>query len=164
MISQKMVDSLNGQVAAELFSSNLYLSMAAYFDAANLKGFSHWMKVQAGEELKHAMKIFEHVMDRSGKARIEALEEPPFSWDSPMAAVEAAYAHEVSVTGMVNSLVAQAMAESDNATFNMLQWFVGEQVEEEKQADELTKRLRMAGDKPVGLLVIDAELAQRKAD
>ncbi len=164
MISQKMVDALNGQVAAELYSSNLYLAMAAYFDAANLKGFSNWMEIQASEELAHAMKIFTHVLDRSGRAKIGAIKEPPFSWGSPQEAVEAAYGHEVSVTGMINALVAQATSENDNATFNMLQWFVAEQVEEEKQVDEIVKRLKIVEGKPVGLVVIDAELAQRKAD
>ena len=158
-----MVDSLNAQVSAELFSSNLYLAMAAYFDSANLRGFSHWMKIQAGEELTHASKIFDHILERSGRAKIGAVEEPPFNWGTPLEAVEAAHAHEESVTGMINSLVAQAMAENDHATFNMLQWFVGEQVEEEKQVDDVVKRMKLVGDKPVGLLMIDSELGQRKA-
>ncbi|HVP23280.1 MAG TPA: ferritin [Conexivisphaerales archaeon] len=161
MISQKMLDALNGQVAAELFSSNLYLSMAAFFDAADLRGFSHWMQIQAHEELAHALKIFEHVLDRSGRAKVGAIAEPPFSWESPLTAMEAAYLHEVKVTGLINDLVALAVAEKDNATFNMLQWFVAEQVEEEKQADEIVKKLKLVGDKDVGLIVIDEELARR---
>lgn len=163
LISKKVVDALNGQVGAELYSSNLYLAMAAYFESVNLKGFSSWMKVQAQEELVHARKFFEYILDRSGRARISALGEPPFSWESPRAAVEAAFQHESKVTGMINDLVALASAEKDNATFNMLQWFVAEQVEEEKSVDEIVQRLKIAGDGGVGLIVIDGELAQRKA-
>jgi ferritin len=163
MISQKMVDSLNRQVNAEQYSSNLYLAMAAYFEAANLKGFAHWMKIQAGEELGHARRIFDFIIGRSGRAKVGPLGEPPLSWDSPLAALEAAYQHEVKVTSMINDLVSAAIVEKDNATFNMLQWFVAEQVEEEKQVDEVIQRLKIAGDKSVGLLVVDGELAQRKA-
>jgi ferritin len=163
MISQKMVDALNRQVSAELYSSNLYLAMAAYFESANLRGFSHWMKIQAQEELTHAAKFFGFIIDRSGRAKISALEAPPFSWASPLAAVEAAYQHEMKVTGMINELVSLAGAQKDNATFNMLQWFVGEQVEEEKQVDEIVQRLKIVSDKSVGLIVVDGELAQRKA-
>jgi ferritin len=120
------------------------------------------MKIQAQEELTHSAKFFGYIVDRSGRAKISALEEPPFSWDTPLAAVEAAYQHEVKVTGMINDLVSMAGTEKDNATFNFLQWFVAEQVEEEKQVDEVTQRLKLVADKSVGLIVIDGELGQRK--
>jgi ferritin len=163
MITQKMADALNGQVRAELYSSNLYLAMAAYYESANLKGFAHWMKIQAQEEMAHAMKFYSYLIDRSGRAKIMAVDEPPFAWASPLAAMEAAYQHEVEVTGLINGLVELSRNEKDNATFNLLQWFVAEQVEEEKSVDEVVQRLKIVSDKSVGLIVVDGELAQRKS-
>ena len=163
MISQKMVDLLNKQVNAELYSFHLYLSMSAYFESINLRGFSHWMEIQGQEELEHARKISRHIVDRMGRARTMAIEEPPFEWSSALDAMKKAFEHEVKVTGLLNELVNLAIAEKDHATFNMLQWFVAEQIEEEKSADEIVRRLEMVRDERVGLTVIDSELAQRKS-
>ena len=163
MISQRMVDALNKQANAEVYSSYLYLAMSDYFESANLKGFAKWMKVQGREELTHADKFYEHIIDRMGRARVLAVKEPPFEWNSPADAVKAAFDHEVKVTGLINNLVSLAMSEKDNTAFNFLQWFVAEQVEEEKQVDEILQRLKIAGSQGPGLLLIDSELAQRKA-
>ena len=163
MISQRMVDALNKQANAEVYSSYLYLAMSDYFESVNLKGFAKWMKVQGREELTHADKFYEHIIDRMGRAKVLAVAEPPFEWNSPADAVKAAFEHEVKVTGLINELVYLAMSEKDNTAFNFLQWFVAEQVEEEKQVDEIAQKLRIAGSQGPGLLLIDSELAQRKS-
>ncbi len=91
MLSPKMQDALNRQINAELFSSYLYLSMAAYFEAKDLKGMAHWMRIQAGEENGHAMRIFDFINDRSGRVSLTSIEAPKTEWNSPLDAFEDAY-------------------------------------------------------------------------
>jgi len=157
-----MADALNKQANAEVYSAYLYLAMSDYFESVNLKGFAKWMKAQAREELTHADRFYEHIIDRMGRAKVLAVEEPPFEWTSPADAVRAAFEHELKVTGLINDLVGLAITEKDNTAFNFLQWFVAEQVEEEKQVDEIVQRLKISGGQGAGLLLIDSELAQRK--
>lgn len=161
MLSEKILDALNKQINAEFYSAYLYLAMSAYFEARNLKGFANWMRVQAQEETTHAMRIYDYVVERGGRVRLMAIEQPPVEWGSPLEAFEAAYNHEVKITGMINELVNLAMEEKDYATYNMLQWFVAEQVEEEASTDEIVQKLKMLGEDSRGILMIDRELAQR---
>ncbi|ARS89120.1 ferritin [Natrarchaeobaculum aegyptiacum] len=161
MLSEPIEDALNEQINAELYSSYLYLSMAAYYEAEGLPGFASWMRAQADEEREHAMRIYEFVIERDGRVTLEAIDSPQTEWDSPADAFEAAYEHEVEITGMIDDLVALARKESDNATENMLQWFVAEQVEEEATAQGILDKLRYVGDDGPGLLMIDQELSQR---
>ena len=161
MLSQRMLEELNKQVNAELYSAYLYLSMAAYFESINLKGFANWMRVQAQEELTHAMRFFDYINERGGVVKLAAIEQPPTEWKSPLDVFEATYKHEVKVTGMINSLVNLAMKEKDHATYNMLQWFVVEQVEEEASADEIRQQLKLIGKDGRGILMLDRELGQR---
>ena len=156
-----MLEELNKQVNAELYSAYLYLSMAAYFESINLKGFANWMRVQAQEELTHAMRFFDYINERGGVVKLAAIEQPPTEWKSPLDVFEATYKHEVKVTGMINSLVNLAMKEKDHATYNMLQWFVAEQVEEEASADEIRQQLKLIGKDGRGILMLDRELGQR---
>ena len=163
MISQNMVDAFNDQINAELYSSYLYLSMAAWLEEANLPGFTNWMKCQAVEELTHATKMFGYVSERGGRVLLTAIDAPPADWDSPLAVMEAVYEHEQKVTGLINKLVDLAIAESDHAANNFLQWFVSEQVEEEASANEYVSKLRLLGDHPGGgLFMLDSEMATRK--
>jgi ferritin len=163
MVSEKMRDGLNKQINAEMFSSYLYLSMAAYFESINMSGMATWMRVQAGEEEMHALKFFDFVVDRGGRVKLTAIEAPPTEWASPLAAFQAAYEHEQKVTGMINGLVKLAREEGDTASDVFLQWFVTEQVEEEKSADAVVQKLKMVKDSPQGLLLVDQELGQRQA-
>jgi ferritin len=162
MLSSKMEKALNGQINAELYSSYLYLSMAACFEAANFAGMAQWMRAQAEEEKMHAMKFFDFIVDRGGRVTLTAIDAPETEWDSPLAAFEAAYAHEQKVTGLINDLVKLARSENDAATDTFLQWFVTEQVEEEKNADGIVQKLKMVKDAPHGLLMMDSELGQRQ--
>ena len=161
MLSERMMKALNKQLNAELYSAYLYLSMAAYFESKNLKGFANWMRVQAQEELMHAMKFFDYINERGGRVYLEAIEKPPTEWKSPLDVFEATYEHEVKVTSMINDLVNMAMEEKDHATYNMLQWFVAEQVEEEASADEVRQQLRMIKEDGRGIMMLDRELKQR---
>ncbi len=161
MISKKMQDALNGQVAAEFYSAYLYLSMSAYLESIDLKGFADWMRVQYQEEVSHAEKIFDHVIERDGRAVVKAWEAPPAEWKSALDVFETAYKHEQKVTGLINGLVDQALAEKDHATYNFLQWFVNEQVEEEASVKTIVQQLKLLGDSRAGLFQIDRELGQR---
>jgi len=161
MIDERMQDAINKQLNAELYSSYLYLSMSAYFQSVNLGGFANWMRVQAKEELAHAMKFYDYVNERGGRVILHPVEEPPSEWDSPLAVFEHVYRHEQKVTGLINKLVDLAVEARDHATNNFLQWFVSEQVEEEASADEVVQKLKLVGDDPSGLFMIDRELAQR---
>ena len=156
-----MQEALNKHINAELYSSYLYLSMSAYFQSVNLAGFAHWMRVQAREELSHAMKFYDHVLERGGTVALQPVEAPPPRWDSPLAVFEEAYRHEQKVTGLINQLVDDAVQTRDHATNNFLQWFVSEQVEEEASAEAIVQKLRLVGDAPGGLFVLDHELGGR---
>ncbi len=161
MIKEKIQDALNKQLNAELYSSYLYLSMAAYFESVSLKGFANWMRVQAREELDHAMKFYDYINERSGRVNLTSISAPSAQWDSPLAAFEQVYEHEQKVTGLINDLVNLAESEADQATNDFLQWFVAEQVEEESSADEIVQKLRLLGEDRSRLFMLDQELGQR---
>ena len=160
-ISEPMQTALNKQINAELSSAYLYLAMAADFEAKQLAGFANWMRVQAQDEVAHAMKFFHYITERGRAVALEAIDKPPAHWDSPLGAFEASYEHERKVTAMIDGLVDLAAGEKDHATENMLQWFVAEQVEEESSADAVVQQLRMVGGAPGGLFMLDRELGQR---
>jgi ferritin len=161
MLSKKMNEAIGKQINAEMYSGYLYLSMASYFAAKNLQGFESWMKVQAQEELSHAMKFFNHVYERGGSVKLLPIEQPPTEWASPLAAFENTYSHEQHVTSLINGLVSLAIEEKDFASQNFLQWYVAEQVEEESTADKTVQQLRLVDGNPQGLFMLDRELAAR---
>ena len=163
MISKTMSDAINKQINAELYSSYLYLSMAAYFESINLPGAAHWMNIQVQEELGHAVKLFNFVNERRGRVVLTGIEGPPSKWDSPMVAFEAVLEHEQKVTALINNLADLAVTEKDHASGIFLQWFVTEQVEEESSADAIIQKMKLAGDAPGALLMLDQELAARPA-
>jgi ferritin len=161
MLSEKMLAALNEQVNAELYSAYLYMSMSAYFHHTGLTGFANWMRVQALEEMSHAERIFNHVVERGGRAEMKAIGEPPAGWASPQAVFQETLAHERKVTGLINDLVDLAQAEKDHASNNMLQWFVSEQVEEEASAQEIVDKLNLVKETPGGLFMMDKDLGGR---
>ena len=163
MLNPKIQDALNKQINAELFSSYLYLAMSAYFEAQDLKGMAHWMRLQAGEENLHAMRIFDFINDRSGRVTLSQIETPKTEWKSPLDTLEDAYKHELKITGMINDLMNLVGAEKDGAGHDFLEWFVREQVEEEA-AQLIVAQLKLVGDSGVGLYMLDQQLGQRKAN
>lgn len=162
MISDRMEDLLNRQMNREFFNSHLYLSMATYFYDINLDGFAHWMEKQAEEETEHAMRLYAQLQERGARIKVGCVEAPPLEWSSPLAAFEDAYAHECKVSGEFDELVEEALALKDYATLNFLQWFLEEQVEEEASVDEVVQKLKMAGNSPGALLMLDKKYGARE--
>ncbi|MDQ1328277.1 MAG: ferritin [Candidatus Poribacteria bacterium] len=162
MIGKRIQDAINDQIQAEMFSSYLYLSMSAYFHSINMGGMANWMKVQAQEENGHAMKFFQHVIDRGGRIELMKMDKPKTDWASPLEAFQDAYKHEQYITERINNLVKIAMEETDNPASIILQWFVNEQVEEEANTSKIVERLERVGESPNGLFMLDSHLGERK--
>ncbi len=163
MLSTKVQDAFNKQINAELYSSYLYLSMAAYFESKDLKGMAHWMNIQANEEKAHAMRFYDFINDRSGRVTLAQIDAPKNEWKSPLEAFEDAYKHEIKITGMINELFTLVAIEKDGAGHDFLEWFCREQVEEEANAQLIVAQLKRVGDNGVGLYLLDQELGKRTA-
>jgi ferritin len=163
MLSKKIENAINKQINAELYSAYLYLSMSTYFESINLGGFANWMRVQAQEETKHAMKFYNHVVERRGRVTVTAISAPPVNWKSPLHAFEESFKHEQKVTGLIDDLFNMAATEKDHATKSMLKWFVDEQVEEERSTDEIVQQLKMIGNHTGALFMLNHKLGERKA-
>jgi len=163
MLNPQVQEALNAQVNAELYSWYLYLSMAAYFEAESLSGFANWMRIQAGEEMTHAMKFYDFIVARNGRVTLKPIDGPATTWASPLAVFEEAYQHEQKVTGLIHQIADLALKEADHATHSFLKWFIDEQVEEEASADRIVQDLRRAEGSGVALLLLDREMAQRTA-
>lgn len=161
MLSPTIEKALNDQVNAEMYSAYLYMSMNAYFESLNLKGFANWMQVQAQEEMMHAMKFYAYINDRGGRVLLQKIDEPPHDWHCSLAVFEESLKHEQYVTGLINNLVNLAIDERDHATNNFLQWFVAEQVEEESSVSDIVNKLKFVVDDASGLFMLDRELAAR---
>ena len=161
MLKKTMQDALNAQMNAEIYSAYLYFSMSAYFESLNLRGFANWMRVQAQEEMMHAMKFYDYILERGGRVLTSPIDAPPTDWDSPLAVFTNTYAHEQKVTSLIHALVDLAVKEKDHATTNFLQWFVGEQVEEESSADAIVQQMKLAADAPHAIFMLDKEYGQR---
>jgi ferritin len=162
MLTKKMQDALNQQINAEMFSSYLYLAMSAHFESANLPGFAGWMSVQSEEETGHAMKLYHYVFERGGKVVLEAIAKPATDFKTPLDVLKKVLEHEKKITASIETLYELAMKEKDYATQVTLQWFVKEQVEEEKNASDIIELLKNIGDNPAGLAMVDQRLSYRK--
>jgi ferritin len=161
MLSDTLQKALNDQIQHELYSGYLYLSMATHFEAANLPGFAAWMKKQAHEEAGHAMKFYGYIYDQGGRVTLQAIEAPPAQFGSPLNVFQATLEHERKVTGGIRGLVELANKESDYATQNLLQWFINEQVEEERNASQIVEQLKMIGESAPALFMMNAQLGAR---
>ena len=138
--------------------------MSAYSESIGLPGLAHWMRVQAQEEQGHAMRFYRFIAERGGRVELQALDQPPAEYGSPLDLFEKTLAHERKVTGLINDLYALAVREEDYASQVFMQWFITEQVEEEQNATQILEVLKMIGDSAQGLLMLDRELSQRQAD
>ena len=164
MLGKTIQDAMNEQIKNEFYSAYQYLSMAAYCESMNLPGFAHWMRAQAREETAHAMKFYDFVLERNGRIVLRGIDGPLVEFGSPLEVFERALEHEKKVTGMINDLYGLAAREQDYASQTFLQWFVTEQVEEEKNAGDVVETLRMIGDGSEALFLLDRELGQRRAE
>jgi ferritin len=155
MLSKTLLSAFNDQIHKELYSSYLYLAMAAHFESVNLPGFASWMRKQSDEERSHGMRLWEQVYDRGGKVELKAIDQPPSSFGKPSEVMAQILEHEQKITASINALYALALKEGDVAAQIGLQWFVNEQVEEEKHVTELIEQLKMSGDQAFGVLFMD---------
>ena len=161
MMKKKIEVAINKQINAELGSAYLYFSMEAYFNSINLNGFANWMRMQAAEEIQHALKFVDHLNERGASVTLSAIANPKATWSSPLAAFQDTLKHEQKVTQLINDLVTLAIKENDYATQNFLQWFVDEQGEEEASATQIIEQIKLAGDSKGALFYINRELGGR---
>ena len=161
MIGKKLNDAMNEQIKNELESYYIYLSMAAWLHSKALDGMGHWMRVQAHEEMIHAMKFFNHLIDRGGKVALKDLKQLKTQWKSPLELFQDAFEHEKFISKKINDLMSIARQEKEFASEPLLAWFTDEQIEEESNANKITEQLEMVGADKSGLLMLDRELAAR---
>ena len=161
MISEKLEKAFNDQINKEFYSEYLYLSMQAYFERLNLKGFVNWMSVQVQEEHAHAMGMFNYVHERGGKVELEAIDKPQVEWNSPLHVFEEVLKHEEFVTSRINALMDVAEEVKDRAALSFLDWYLKEQVEEESNVGGVLATLKLIKDDAKALLMLDKELAAR---
>ncbi len=159
MISEKLQNAINDQIVAEMWSSNLYLSMSFYLEKEGFEGFAHWMKKQSQEELEHAYDMASYVIKRGGTAKVDKIDVVPQGWGNVEEIFKHVYEHECHVSSLINNLVDLASAEKDKATQDFLWGYVREQVEEEATAQGIYDKIRRAGD--AGLFILDGQLAKR---
>jgi ferritin len=162
MIGQKIQGALNAHVTAELYSANLYLAMSAYCESRCFKGFARWLRVQHSEEMEHSHKMLDHLVTRGGVAAIGAIPAPPREFGTILQVFEKVLEHERQVTQGIDDLYRAAVSEQDSAAQVFLQWFIGEQVEEEAAAQEIVDKLKMVGDRSSAALYLDKEYGKRK--
>lgn len=163
MLSKTMQDAINKQIKSEFYASYLYLSMSAYCESINLPGFAHWLRVQSREEEAHALKLFDFVNDREGRVMLQPIPQPPVEFQSPLEVMHQTLEHERQVTALFHQLYELAIREDDYATQVHLQWFIAEQVEEERAANLVVEQLKMFGDRGEALLLLDRQMGERKA-
>jgi len=161
MISKPVLDAMNKQIMHEMYSAYLYLSMSAYFEAENLPGFARWMRVQFQEEQGHALKFYDYILERGGKVALAAFPQVQVDFASPKAAFETTYEHEQKVTSLILDVYNAAVAEKDVASQIFLQWFVNEQVEEEKNAFDILDILNKIGPSVGSLYQLDHQVGKR---
>ncbi|MEE8160819.1 MAG: ferritin [Acidobacteriota bacterium] len=163
MPSKKIEKAINDQIQNEFYASYLYLAMSAYCESINFPGFAHWMRQQNQEETEHAMKLFDYLHDRGGRVTLQEIKKPPANFRSALDMFQQALKHEQAVTKSIHALYGLAQRENDYPTAVELQWFVTEQVEEEKAAGDIVERLKMIGKDTTALYLMDRDLGSRTA-
>ena len=161
MLSKAIQDAINEQIKNELHSAHQYLSMSAYCESVTLPGFAHWMRAQAQEEREHAMKFYDFLLNRKGRVILQAIDQPVVEFGSPRQVFEQALDQEQKVTAQINELYGLTASENDYASQVFLQWFLTEQVEEEKNVGDVLETLTMLGDEGETLFLFDRELGKR---
>ncbi|MBD7914811.1 ferritin [Clostridium sp. Sa3CUN1] len=161
MLSERLLKALKDQVNFEFYSSYTYLAMAGYCESIDLAGFANFFRVQAKEELDHAMKIYDYIYQKNGSVVLEQIDKPKAEYDGIIDVFEKGYEHEQLVTKKIYELTDIAYEEREHSTISLLKWFIDEQVEEENSFSSLVKRVRRIEDNPAGLYLMDDELAAR---
>ena len=161
MLQKSVHDALSAQIKHEFYSSYLYLAMSAHCETKNYSGIAKWLKVQSEEEYGHAMKLFHYVQERGAAVVLQIIDQPPVSFGEPLELFKKVLKHEQKVTALITALYELAAKEKDYPTQFMLQWFVTEQVEEEKNVTDIIDQIVRVGDTPVSLMMLDRQLGMR---
>lgn len=161
MLDRKVAELLNTQVNQEFYSAYLYLDFANYYEEQGLSGFSNWYRVQAQEERDHAMLFIQYLQNNGEHVSLEAVAKPDQTFSDNTAPLAAGLAHERYVTGLIHTIYDAAYSARDFRTMQFLDWFVKEQGEEEKNAEDLIKKMELFGADSKGLYLFDQELAAR---
>lgn len=161
MLDDRLQSALNDQIKHELYSAYIYVAMSAYCEEKNLTGFATWLKMQAQEEMEHAMRIYDHILERGGTVKLQAIDQPPSEFGTPLDIMEKSLGHEQFITGKINDLYDLSLEVGDRAAQVMLQWFITEQMEEENTVGEIVERLKMFGQDGASLLMVDTQLGSR---
>lgn len=161
MLSDNLLKNLNDQVNFEFYSSYTYLAMAAYVESVDLGGIANFFRVQAQEELFHAMKLYDYIFQKNGVVELDKIDKPEGKYESIIDVFETGYKHEQLVTSRIYKLADIASEEKEHATISLLRWFIDEQVEEENTFNTLLKKIKRAEDNPAALYMLDEELATR---
>lgn len=161
MLDKKLEAAFNDQINAEMYSAYLYHSMSAWFAQKQLPGFAQWMWVQGLEEMTHAKRFYDHILERGGRVILQTIEQPPHEFESILKVFEATLEHEQYITSRIHNLMKMAHELNDYPSFSMLQWFVDEQVEEESTAEDMLGKVKLIGENQGGLYMLEKELSAR---
>lgn len=161
MISPKMTEAINRQINNEMYSAYLYMAMSAHSSNIGLNGFATWFMVQYHEEMFHAMKQYNYLLDQGAEVHLQAIKEPPKTFASAADMFEKTLEHEKFVTKSINEIENLAQQEKDHASYLFFQWYVNEQIEEEKNDNEILQKLKLAGASGPGLFMLDQQLGAR---
>jgi len=161
-MDSKLQDLIQEQIGHEYYSSYLYLQMASYFESVNLDGFAQWMKVQVREEREHGDKMYEFLQDRGVRVILRAIPQPPSDFSSPLDVFEKTYEHERKVTSLINAIADQADKVNDRPTKVFIQWFITEQVEEEKNDTRIIELLKKIKPDSGAIFQLDHQLGKRE--
>jgi ferritin len=160
-MDKEVVSLLNGQINQEFFSAYFYLAIAGYYEEKGLTGFANWFEVQAKEEQDHAMLMYRYLHNNQQKVIFTAIAESDNTFESLIAPVKSAFAHEQYITARINAIYAAAHKVNDYRTMQFLDWFVKEQGEEEKNSSDLILKMEFFGDDSRSLYLLNTELQAR---
>lgn len=161
MLSENLLKALNGQINFELYSSYTYLAMATYAESIDLSGMANFFRVQAQEEMFHAMKFYDYIIQKGGNVELESIEKPNQKYNDIEDVFQNGVEHEQIVTSRIYNLADIASQEREHATMSLLRWFIDEQVEEENSFSSILKKIKRCKDNPAALYMLDDELATR---
>ena len=161
MLDKKVAELLDEQVNKELYSAYLYLDFSLYYEDLGLDGFANWYMIQAQEERDHAMLILQYLQNNGVRPILETVNKPDKELNDKLQVLELALEHERYVSGLINAIYEAAHAVKDFRTMQFLDWFVKEQGEEEKTAEDMIKKMELYGDDAKGLYMLNSELAGR---
>ena len=162
-LSDPLAKAFNAQINLEFESAYAYLAMAAWCEATELTGFAQWLRGQAQEEIEHALKFFDFLLDRDQRVELSDVAAPTTGFDSVLDVFRVALSHEQRVSAAISDLYAKATAEQDFASVPILNWFTNEQIEEEATVRQIVAELERVGDNTAALVLLDREMAQRRA-